>query len=131
MFVTSLLPSLLPKLAVTQGVVSGISFMVGYGLGVAWQWTWNFLGLAEPKGLWWLVIRGIWFVVLAIFVVSGMWGFVGWQNVVRDEFGMERISPMVWLVIVPVAALTAASILIVVLVFMPTGLLGRPEVEKV
>ena len=113
MFVTSLLPSLLPKLAVTQGVVSGISFMVGYGLGVAWQWTWNFLGMAKPKGLWWLVIRRIWFVVLAFFVVSGIWGFVGWQNVVRDEFGMERITPAIWLTVLPVTAVFSSLILII------------------
>jgi len=113
MFVTSLLPSLLPKLAVTQGAVSGISFMVGYGLGVAWQWTWNFLGMAEPKGLWWLVIRRVWFVVLAYFVVTGMWGFVGWQNVVRDEFGMERITPAIWLTILPVTVVFSSLILII------------------
>jgi uncharacterized membrane protein len=93
MFVTSLLPSLLPRLPLTQGIVSGISFMVGFGLGVAWQWTWNFLGMPEPEGRWWLVIRRIWFVVLALLVVAGMWGFVGWQNDVRDDFGMERITP--------------------------------------
>ena len=113
MFVTSLLPSLLPRLAVTQGIVSGISFMVGYGLGVAWHWTWNFLGMPQPKGRWWLVIRRIWFVVLALLLVAGMWGFVGWQNDVRDDFGMERITPAIWLIIVPVAFVFSALILVI------------------
>jgi uncharacterized membrane protein len=111
MFVTSLLPSLLPKLAVTQGIVSGISFMVGYGLGVVWQWTWNFLGMPKPDGQWWLVIRRIWFVVLSLLLVASMWGFVGWQNDVRDDFGMERLTPAIWLTIVPVAILFSALIL--------------------
>ena len=113
MLVASLLPSLLPRLAVTQGVVSGISFMVGYGLGVAWQWTWNFLEIPKPKGRWWVVIRRIWFVALAILVVAGMWGFVGWQNDVRDDFGMERINPAIWLTIVPMAIAVSALILII------------------
>jgi len=113
MFVTSLLPSLLPRLAVTQGIVSGISFMVGYGLGVAWQWVWNFLGIPKPEGRWWLVIRRIWFVVLALLLVAGMWGFVGWQNDVRDDFGMERITPAIWLIILPIAFVFSALILII------------------
>jgi uncharacterized membrane protein len=113
MFVTSLLPSLLPRLAVTQGIVSGISFMVGYGLGVAWQWTWNFLGMNNPQGRWWVVIRRIWFVMLAFLLVAGMWGFVGWQNDVRDDFGMERITPAIWLIILPVAVLCSSLILII------------------
>lgn len=113
MLVASLFPSLLPKLAVTQGIVSGISFMVGYGLGVAWQWAWNFLGIPKPDGQWWLVIRRIWFVVLTVLVVTGMWGFVGWQNEVRDDFGMERTTPAVWLTILPVAIASSGLILII------------------
>ncbi|MGB7859931.1 MAG: alpha/beta-hydrolase family protein [Acidimicrobiia bacterium] len=113
MFVASLTPSLLPRLSLTQGVVSGISFMVGYGLGVGWQWTWNFLSLPQPAGRWWILLRRFWFVFLALLVVGGMWVFVGWQNDVRDDFGMERITPTIWLTILPVAVLFAAFILIV------------------
>jgi uncharacterized membrane protein len=71
MFVTSLSPSLLPRLSLTQAVVSGISFMVGYGLGVAWQWTWRFLGLSRPAGRWWLVVLLVLFVLLGSLVVAG------------------------------------------------------------
>jgi uncharacterized membrane protein len=87
--------------------------MVGYGLGVAWQWSWNFLGLPQPAGRWWLVVRRVWFVLLGLLVIAGMWGFVGWQNDVRDEFGMARITPMIWLTIVPVAFAFSSLILIV------------------
>jgi uncharacterized membrane protein len=114
MFVSSLLPSLLPKLPVTQGIVSGISFMVGYGLGAGWQWAWNYLGIPAPRGRAWAVLRLIWFALLAFLLLAGMWGFVGWQNDVRDTFGMERISPTIWLTIVPVALAVAALILILV-----------------
>jgi len=113
MFVASLLPSLLPRLVVTQGIVSGISFMVGYGLGVSWQWVWNFLGMPEPAGRWWHVIRRVWFVVLALLVVAGLWGFVGWQNDVRDDFGMDRTTPAIWLAILPVAIVFWPFILII------------------
>jgi uncharacterized membrane protein len=58
------------------------------------------------------VIRGIWFVVLALLLVAGMWGFVGWQNDVRDDFGMERITPAIWLTILPVAFVVSSLILV-------------------
>jgi len=87
--------------------------MVGYGLGVGWHWTWRFLGLSRPSGRWWLVVRRAWFVLLGLLVVAGMWGFVGWQNDVRDDFGMERITPAIWLTILPVSFLVSAFILIV------------------
>jgi uncharacterized membrane protein len=130
MFVMSLFPSLLPRASLVQGVVSGISFMVGYGLGVAWQWVWNFLGIPPPDGRWWLVVRWVWFVVLGLLVVAAMWGFVGWQNDVRDDFGMERIGPVVWLTILPGAVLVSLLILIVSrlivkLLYLLVGLLGR------
>src|SRR5690348_17103384 len=34
-------PSLLPRGAVLQGIVCGISAAIGYGLGVAASWTWR------------------------------------------------------------------------------------------
>jgi uncharacterized membrane protein len=114
MFVASLLPSLLPKLPITQGIVSGISFMVGYGLGAGWQWVWNFLGIPKPRGRWWLALRWIWFALLTFLVLAGMWGFVGWQNDVRETFGMGHISPTIWLTIIPVAFVVAALILIII-----------------
>lgn len=116
-FVLSMLPSLLPRVALTQGIVSGVSFAVGYGLGVGWQWMWNYLETPAPRGRVWNVVRWIWYALLAWITVFSMWRFVGWQNDVRDTFGMERIGPGVWLTIVPVTVLVAALILIVVRAF--------------
>ena len=113
MFVLSLLPSLLPKLPVTQGVVSGISFMVGYGLGAGWQWAWNSLELSRPRGWVWAALRWLWFAVLAYLLLTAMWRFVGWQNDMRDTFGMERISPTIWLTIIPVAFALSGLIVII------------------
>lgn len=112
-FVVSLLPSMLPRSSITQGVVSGIAFMIGYALGAAWQWAWNFLELPSPKSRVWRIIVVVWYVALAVLVVSGMWRFVGWQNDVRDLFGMDRISAAVWLTVIPVTIAVAALILIV------------------
>ena len=112
--VLSLLPSMLPKGGVTQGVVLGITFMVGYGLGVAWHWLWQFLELPSPTGrVWRLGVTG-WYVVLGMALVANSWRHVGWQNSVRAMFGMEEISPLVWLLIFPTGSLVAVLILIAV-----------------
>ena len=113
LFASSLQPSLLPKLSVTQGIVSGISFMVGYALGAGWQWVWNFLGMPKPRGKWWTALTWLALVIVAIVLVTGIWGFVGWQNDVRQTFGMEPISPVFWLTLTPVAFVVATLILII------------------
>ena len=112
-FVVSLLPSMLPRSSITQGVVSGIALMIGYGIGTAWQWAWNFLEIPSPKGRVWQIVVIVWYLALAVLVVSGMWRHVGWQNNVRDLFGMDRISATVWLTVIPVTIAVAALILIV------------------
>ena len=48
-FGLSLLPSLLPRTALCQGVVSGVTLMIGYGIGVLGQWAWNYLELPKPE----------------------------------------------------------------------------------
>lgn len=111
--VLSLFPSLLPRSGLIQGVVSGVTLVIGYGIGVFMQWAWHYLGIPSPHGRFWEVLRWVLYVVLAVLVVSGLWRHVGWQNNVRDEFGMDRISPVVWLTIVPVALLVATLVLIV------------------
>lgn len=112
-FATSLFPSLLPKLSVTQGVVSGISFMVGYGLGAGWQWAWNYLELPSPSGRWWRLLRWTAVGLVAYATIVSVLEFVNWQNDLRDMFGMEHISPVAWLTILPVAVVVASVILLV------------------
>src|SRR5215213_10064197 len=42
-------PSLLPRSALLQGVVCGISAAIGYGVGVAGAWTWRAFADREPR----------------------------------------------------------------------------------
>lgn len=47
-FAVSVTPSLLPRVYVVQGVLSGFSLAIGYGVGVALVWGWQFLELPRP-----------------------------------------------------------------------------------
>lgn len=113
-FALSLQPSLLPRTALFQGVVSGVTMMIGYGLGVIGQWAWNYLGLPkpEPASTAQKVVLGVTVVVVGFVAAASIWRQVGWQNDVREIFGMESISPSVWLLIVPITLAVAAVILI-------------------
>ena len=42
-------PSLLPRSALLQGVVCGISAAIGYGVGVAGAWTWRAFADRDPR----------------------------------------------------------------------------------
>ena len=55
-FALSLEPSLLPREALFQGIVSGVTLAIGYGVGVVGQWAWNylrlrFLSMAVPRNV--------------------------------------------------------------------------------
>lgn len=56
-FVLSLLPSLLTRGAVVQGIISGIALMVGYAFGAFAQWAWSYLEIPVPHGRAWRVVR--------------------------------------------------------------------------
>ncbi|WP_062076582.1 alpha/beta hydrolase [Demequina globuliformis] len=110
-FSLSLTPSLLPRVAWVQGINSGVTFMVGYGLGTAAYAVVRFLMVPAARGK----VRALLLVasMAVISVQSGLaiWAYVGWQNETRLNFGMDPLSPLVWPVIVIVAAVTAALIL--------------------
>jgi len=86
-FCVSHTPSLLPVAPLFQGAIAGISFAVGYGLGVALSWTVRLLvgkelPAAVKSAAWWLVRIAT--PVLAI--AYSIWA-ASWQNSVRSIMG--------------------------------------------
>jgi uncharacterized membrane protein len=112
-FAFSLQPSLLPRHPAVQGVVSGVTVALGYGLGAALAWTVRYLGVPPPRDQTQrtlvLVANGL----LAIVLVLSVWRHIGWQNQVRALFGLEPSGPAGWLLIVPMTLLVAALVFVV------------------
>jgi uncharacterized membrane protein len=95
-------PSLLPRSALLQGVVCGISAAIGYGVGVAGAWTWRAFADRDPRP----VRPGAWRVfaisaaaLLVVAIVLGQW----WQAQLRDLMGAPTPS-LLLLVLLPLAA---------------------------
>lgn len=88
-FAFSLAPSLLPRPAVIQGVLSGVSLAVGYGLGALGVWLWSYLQLPGPSAKWQRRIGLASAAVSALIILTFLWQSAGWQNTVRELMGME------------------------------------------
>ena len=112
-FAVSVLPSLLPRAGYVQGIVSGITLMIGYGLGAGGQWLWEFLEVPKPKGRTRTIVVGVLVVLIGWAAAFSAWRQVGWQNEIRTLFGMAPVSFTEWPVILGVATVTSALILIV------------------
>jgi uncharacterized membrane protein len=109
----SLFESLLPRTGLFQGIASGITMAIGYGLGALGQWLWIYLEIPQLRGKTRLIAGRVFAGILALFVILAMWRHVGWQNELRELFGMDTVSPVVWLTIVAVAVPVFALLLII------------------
>jgi uncharacterized membrane protein len=95
-------PSLLPRSALLQGVVCGISAAIGYGLGVAGAWVWRAFANRDwrpPRPGAWRVFAISAAVLLVVAIVLGQW----WQAQLRDLMGASGPS-LLLLVLLPLAA---------------------------
>jgi uncharacterized membrane protein len=109
----SLLPSLLPRVAAVQGIASGVTFMVGYGIGTSSHALWQYLGIPELERKRRLIVGTV-AAALAVLVLAGaVWQFIGWQNEIRRSFGMPDLTPDVWPIVVGVTLTVAIVVLVV------------------
>jgi len=112
-FAVSLFESLLPRTGLFQGVVSGITVAIGYGIGALGQWIWKYLDIPRLRGRVRTISSRVMIVIIAFTVLTSMWRHIGWQNGVRELMGMDSVSPMAWLTILPVTVAVAAVLLII------------------
>ena len=91
-------PSLLPRGAVLQGLVCGISAAIGYGVGAVGAWTWRAFADRDPRpprpGAWRVFAISA-AVALVLALVLGQW----WQAQLRDL--MDAPTPNLLLVLLP------------------------------
>ncbi len=112
-FALSLFPSLLPRSALQQGVLSGITLAMGYGIGAGLSALWRYLQVPTLRGRTRTVVLGVLLAVAAVGIALAVWRYVGWQNDLRALFGMQATSPRDWPVLGLVAFLVASVLLLV------------------
>src|ERR1700760_2673097 len=91
-FAASLTPTLVPRSYLTQGVLAGTCFAIGYTIGIFWRWLWRYLELPEPSAR----LRSIANAVVAAaglgVAVTSLWRAAQWQNSVRAAMGMPPVE---------------------------------------
>jgi uncharacterized membrane protein len=112
-FCLSLAPSLLPRGLILQGLLSGITAAIGYGVGSGASAAVRKIQSAEPRRAtkrigWWLLLAAT-IVLVPLALVLGRWS----QNEVRDLMGMEPVSAWKVIVILVVTVVTALVLLLI------------------
>ena len=111
-FWMSLTPSLLPRAWLFQGIVSGLSAVIGYGIGSAISALVLQLARAERMPAYqrsaWMVLAGA--AVLGSSVL--LWQAHRWQNELRALVGLDDASAFSGLGILLVAAITGGVVLV-------------------
>lgn len=110
-FALSLTPSLIPRDYVVQGILCGCTFAAGYGIGVFFEWLWDFLELrwASPR-LARLIGRLIAFGCLVL-AITFLWFSTGWQNSIRAEMGVPPVEARQPLLVAAIAILPAVVLI--------------------
>lgn len=92
-FAGSLTPSLVPRDALLQGLLSGVSFTLGYGIGVLLRAIWRFLGLPGfDRGLTGLSLKLLAAAVCVGVAALFLWQASAWQNSIRSLMGLAPVE---------------------------------------
>lgn len=113
LFAISLTPSLIPRSALFQGIVAGLSFALGYGAGNLIRWVWYYLELPVPvkNGLLWF--KRVTAAFAALLIILNLWQSTGWQNGSRELLGLD---PLASGSVISVAVIGIATGLILILI---------------
>ncbi|WP_182866498.1 alpha/beta hydrolase [Rhodopirellula sp. JC639] len=91
-FAASLTPSLLPRNYWVQGILSGFSLAIGYGVGIAVLTLYRFFELREPTGKTQRIAKRVTVALVAVVSVAFVWRMTFWQNSIRERMEMPRLE---------------------------------------
>ena len=103
----SMAPSLIPRQAPIQGVLTGFSAAIGFWVGLALTWIWNFLELPSLSGRFARTCRYIASAVSVLIVFYALWSAAEWQNSLRQFLGLEPLEEIYTPIVVLVALVVA------------------------
>jgi uncharacterized membrane protein len=91
-FAASLTPTLIPRTYLTQGVLGGGVFAIGYGLGVFWRWLWSYMELPTPEERTLRIANLVIASLCAATAAAFLWRTAEWQNSIRALMELEPVT---------------------------------------
>jgi uncharacterized membrane protein len=92
LFAAALTPTLVPRSYLTQGVLAGACFAIGYATGIFWRWLWRYLELPEPSSRIRSIANAFVAAVCLLVVITFLWRTAEWQNSIRAIMKMEPVE---------------------------------------
>lgn len=108
----SFVPSLIPRPAVYQGAITGVSAAIGYGIGVLGAWVWCEFTDSKPPQPSAKQVRALWITAVVILLIGLVLGAY-WQRQGSRLVGLEPENPFGALLVLPVAAVVFLLILVI------------------
>src|SRR3984893_3945168 len=113
----SLTPTLVPRSYLTQGVLAGICFAIGYAAGIFWRWLWHYLELPEPSARLRSTTNTIVAVAALLVAVTFLWRAAEWQNSIRGAMGLPPVETAHPLKVCAIALITFVVLLVLARLF--------------
>jgi uncharacterized membrane protein len=110
-FAASLTPTLIPRIYLTQGVLSGGVFAIGYGLGVFWRWLWSYMEFPTPEERTLRIANLVIASLCAATAAAFLWRTTGWQNSIRKLMELDPVTSAHPIKVCAVAAATFVILL--------------------
>lgn len=127
----SLTASLLPRVPVVQGVLAGVAFAVGYGVGKLLLWVWWALELPDLPKRAQRVFIWIGAVLIAALTVFTFNRSAVWQNSIRSRMEMPEVESAYPFLVAGVALLTALVVIMILRAIIRLALLTGELLARV
>ena len=124
-FAASLTPTLVPRNYVTQGVLAGACFAIGYAAGIFWRWLWHYLELPEPSQRLRSTTNALVAIASLVVVIAFLWRDAEWQDSIRAAMSLPPLETAHPLKVSAIALITFVVLLALARLFgLVTGFLS-------
>ncbi|WP_035683832.1 alpha/beta-hydrolase family protein [Bradyrhizobium sp. Cp5.3] len=116
-FAAALTPTLIPRSYLTQGVLAGACFAIGYLAGIVWRWLWHYLELPEPSARARAIANALVAAGCLLVVIIYLRRASEWQNSIRAVMNMAPVETAHPLKVCGIALVTFVVLLMLARLF--------------